>query len=229
MNDTQLADAVKSGLTEACDSLSTVHMAVPASKIMASVDRARRHRRVGTLAGTAGLAAAAVAVGVALPASHPAASHPAASHPANGTNARLAAWTVTRQADGTIEVSFFRQLRDPAALQAALRADGLPASVTFIGQQNSACQPYPSPQHPGVIRRVLTHGGFTGNPLARVVPPFHIPILIYPAALPSGAGLQIAVMRGIPPGPAGPWPHPKGHNLVTEMSLVKASPQCTGS
>ena len=33
--------------------------------------------------------------------------------------------------------------RDPAGLQATLRADGIPASVTFIGQQNPACQVIP--------------------------------------------------------------------------------------
>jgi hypothetical protein len=55
-------------------------------------------------------------------------------------------------------------------------------------------------------------------------------MVIYPAALPSGAGLQIAVMCGIPSGPSGPWPYPKGSgNPVVEWFLVKASPQCTGS
>jgi hypothetical protein len=227
MNDTKLADAVKSGLTEACDSLSTVHLAIPASQIMARADQARRHRRLGMLAGAGGLAAVAVAVSVALPA-----SHQAQGHPPSGPAARLAAWTVTRQAGGSIQVSFFGELRDPAGLQRTLRADGVPASVTFIGQQNPACQAYPSPpgNPPSSFRQPEPFQG----PLSRVVgAPFSNPpgdaMVIHPAALPPGAGLQIAVMRGIPPGPAGPWPYPKGSgHPVVEVGLVKASPQCTG-
>lgn len=144
MNDTKLAAAVKDGLTAACDSLGTVHMAVPASEIMARADQAPRHRRLGVLAGTSGLAAVAVAVGLTMPATSPAASHPAARHPASGPGTRLAAYTVTRQADGTIQVTMFGDLRDPAGLQATLRADGVPASVTFTGQQNPGL-----PGHPG--------------------------------------------------------------------------------
>jgi hypothetical protein len=228
MNDTELTDAVKSGLSEACDSVSSVHMAIPASEIMARADTARRRRRLGAVAAAGGLAAVAVAVSMALPGSHPV-NGPGARP--SGPRAQLAAWTVARRADGAIQISFFHQLRDPAALQATLRADGVPASVTFIGQQNSACQPYPSQsQPPSSFRRALKRGEFPSSPLSKVVPPFHMPMVIYPGALPPGAGLQIAVMRGIPPGPAGPWPYPKGSgHAVTEMGLVKASPQCTGS
>ena len=54
--------------------------------------------------------------------------------------AQLTAWTVTRQADGNITITI-RQLKDPAGLQATLRADGVPASVTFARQQNPALRP----------------------------------------------------------------------------------------
>jgi hypothetical protein len=55
-------------------------------------------------------------------------------------------------------------------------------------------------------------------------------MVIHPSALPPGAGLQIAVMWGIPLGPSGPWQYPKGSgHPVVEVFLVKASPQCTGS
>jgi hypothetical protein len=235
MNDTKLADAVRSGLAEACDSLNTVHLAIPASEIMARADMARRRRRLGVLAGAGGAAAVAVAVSVALPAGHLTASHPAASHTSSGPGARLAAWTVTRQSDGSIQVSFFRQLRFPVALQRTLRADGVPASVTFIGRQNPACHPYPVASFGQPIARALRDGHPPGGPLSKVLGgPFSHPqrdaMVIHPAALPSGAGLQIAVMRGIPPGPAGPWPYPKGSgHPVTEVGLVKASPQCTGT
>ena len=55
--------------------------------------------------------------------------------------AQLAAWTVTNQADGGIRVTI-RELRDPAGLQRTLRADGVPASVTFLGHPNPACHRY---------------------------------------------------------------------------------------
>jgi len=125
----------------------------------------------------------------------PAASHPAASHPVSRPGVRLAAWTVTRQPDGSIKVSFFRQLRDPVTLQATLRADGVPVSVTFIGQQNPACQPYPSNGSPA-----FWPFGSKAGPLGRPNPKDFYntqnALVIHPAALPSGAGLQIAVMRG---------------------------------
>jgi hypothetical protein len=170
-------------------------------------------------------------------ASHPAASHPAASHPASRPGVQQAAWTVARKADGTIQVSFFGQLRDPAGLQRTLRADGVPTSVTYIGQQNPACLDYPSPPSPPSPPR---GPGFFPGPLSRVVGspfsrqsyenPQDATMVIHPSALPSGAGLQIAVMRGIPSGPAGPWPYPKGSgHPEVEVSLVKASRQCTGS
>lgn len=55
-------------------------------------------------------------------------------------------------------------------------------------------------------------------------------MVIDPSALPPGDGLQIAVMQGIPSGLAGPWPYAKGSgHPVSEVNLVKASPQCTGS
>ena len=229
MNDTKLADAVKSGLTEACDSLSTVHMAIPASEIMARSDEARRHRRLGVLAGAGGLAAVAVAVGTALPA-----SHPTASHPASGPSARMAAWTVDRQADGIIHVKFFGEFRDPAALQRTLRADGVPASVTFIGQQNPAChilnlggQP---PNPPGDRSKPSNKGPGSGNGTWLLPNGPDDALVINPALMPRGVGLQIAVMRGIPAGPAGPWPYPKGSgHPVAELATVQASPQCTGS
>jgi hypothetical protein len=226
MNNTKLADAVKSGLTEARDSLSTVHLAIPASEIMARTDQARRHRRLGVLAGAGGLAAMAVAVSVTLPASHPASSHPAA-----GPGARLAAWTVTRQAHGTIRVRFFGEFRDPAALQHTLRADGVPASVTYLGQQNPACQSIPAGgPAPGSRGRPRGPGQRGGSLISRVMYGTGTTIFIDPSALPSGDGVQIAVMRGMPSGPAGPWPYPKGSpHAGAEFGLVKASRQCTGS
>jgi hypothetical protein len=215
-----------------------VPMTTPLEQIISRSRAVRTRRRVPGVAAAVGAAAAvAVAVSVALPASHPAASRPPAGHPASGPGARLAAWTVTRQADGNIQVSFFRQLRDPAGLQRTLRADGVRASVTFIGQENPACQAYPMPAN-SHLPRMTPHGLVPTPLLDRVVAgmgpgsptPPGVAMVIHPSLLPSGAGLQISVMRGIPAGPAGPWPYPKGSgHSVVGVAMVKASPQCTGS
>jgi hypothetical protein len=222
---------------------SKVPMTMPVEQIISRGRAVRARRRVPGVAAAVGTAAAvAVTVSVALPASHPAASHPAsghpaASHPASGPGVQLAAWTVTRQADGSIQVSFFGELRDPAKLQHTLRADGVPVSVTYIGQQNPACQPYDSsgssswpPQRPftGPLADVLGGSRFAGKP--KDAYNTQDAMVIHPSALPPDAGLQIAVMRGIPLGSSGPWPYPKGSgHPVVEVFLVKASPQCTGS
>jgi len=230
MNDDPTLTALRHRLDEVRDSLGDVHMTIPDSDIFARDRRRRARHRLA--AGAAAAAAVAVGVGVALPA-----SHPSSGHPSSGPGARLAAWTVTRQADGSIDVSFFGEpgLRDPAGLQSALRADGVPASVTFIGQQNPACQPYPSPSSPPSFRPQPGAPSPGHGPLSRVLGPFvdkpqGVATVIHPSALPPGAGLQIAVMQGIPAGQAGPWPYPKGSGHPVEtVGLVKASPQCTGS
>ena len=211
----------------------TVLMTVPVEQVISRGRAVRARRRVpGVAVALGAAAAAAVAVSVSLPASHPAAGRPAASRPASGPGVQLAAWTVTRQADGGIQVSFFGELRDPAKLQRTLRADGVPVSVTFIGQQDLACQPYTSSGSPlwpfGPRTGPLDPSRFIQNP--KDAYNTQDALVIYPSALPSGAGLQIAVMRGIPLGPSGPWPDPKGSgHPVVEVFLVKASPQCTGS
>ena len=79
-----------------------------------------------------GLAAVAVIVPVILAVTVLA---PATRQPA----ARLAAWTVTTQTGGTIAVTI-RELSDPAGLQRTLRADGIPASVTFASHPSPSCQ-----------------------------------------------------------------------------------------
>jgi hypothetical protein len=225
MNDEELITTVR-------ESYADVHSATTAGQIVKRGRTVRARRQIPGVAAAVGVAAAAaVAVSVALPASHsaashaPAVSHPAVSHPANGPGVQLAAWTVTRQADGNIQVTF-RQATDAAGLQRTLRADGVPASVTFTGHQNPACQPYPSsssqagppPGQPfsgpaaGVVPR-----DFLQNPKQAYTTPYAL--VIHPSALPSGAGLQIWTSGT--PGAA--------DNFLLDMSVVKASPQCTGS
>lgn len=150
----------------------------------------------------AGLAATAVTVaaGVALaviallPAGHQATPRP---------GAQLAAWTVVKRDDGTISVTI-RQLRDPAGLQRRLRADGIPASVTFFGQLPRSCQRYFAGQ--ALINRV-----FSGRQEGR------FPVMvIHPSALPHGAGVVIN-------------PPAQRPILRVAIGLVHASPRCTGS
>jgi len=126
MNDDELITAVK-------ESVTGVHMDIPAGQIVSRSRAIRARRRTPALAGALAVAAGtALAVTALLPSGHQ------PSHPAR---ARLAAWTVVKQADGGIRVTI-HELRDPARLQSTLRADGVPVSVTFIGQSNPACQPY---------------------------------------------------------------------------------------
>jgi hypothetical protein len=227
MNDDELITALR-------EQRGKVRMTTPVEQIIGRGRAVRARRRVPHVAAALGTAgAAAIAVTAALPASHAAlpVSHPArpASHPASGAGAQLAAWTVTRLADGTIQVAL-RQAADPAGLQRTLRADGVPASVTFLGQQNPACQPYGlhgARKFPFEGKKGIGVVGWS-NPLDAYKAQGLL--VIHPSALPSGAGLQIAVMRGIPPQPSGPWPNAKGSgHPVLEVFLVKASPQCTGA
>jgi hypothetical protein len=227
MNDDELITAVRESFTD-------VHSTTPAAQIVKRGRTVRARRRVPGVAAAGAAAAAAVAVSVALPASHPAASHPTAghpiaNHPASGPSVvHLAAWTVTRQADGSIKITF-REAADAAGLQRTLRADGVPASVTFTGQQNPACQPYPASGRQAKPSPGNPYGGplngVVGGPLSTG---FHSPaqsyttpyaLVIHPSALPSGAGLQIRTSGT--PGPA--------DNFLLNLMFVRASPQCTGS
>jgi hypothetical protein len=220
VNDTRLAHAVRSGLAEARDSLSTVHMAIPASEIMARADEARRHRRLGVLAGAGGLAAVAVAASVALPA-----SYPTASDSARGHGAHLAAWTVTQQANGNIQI-IYREIRDAAGLQRVLRADGVPASVTFPGRENPACRNLPSPHprwRPGLTPAQIGGPVYWG-PHNDTPTPYAL--IIRRAALPSGVGVALfGSGRDI----GEPYDRLAGVPVGLGVNLVRASSQCTGS
>ena len=187
MNDEELITAVREQRTK-------VHSATSVEQIISRGRAVRARRRIPGLAGAlAVVAGAAVAVTALVPGSHPASRQP---------GDQLAAWTVVKQADGDIYVTI-RQFRDPAGLQSTLRADGVPASVTFAGQQNPACQPYP-----GRIGKVISLRSEGQSALT----------IINPSALPSGAGLQFAstVQR-------------QGTVVDVQVGPVQASPQCTGS
>ncbi len=196
MNDSELITALR-------EQRGKVPMDTPVEQIISRGRAVRARRRIPCMAGALGAAAAvAFAVSVALP----------AGHPASEPGAQLAAWTVARQADGSIQVTI-RELQDPAGLQRTLRADGVPASVTFTGQQNPACQGYPGGGSQSQRRQLLS--SVAGPAAGRDA------MVIHPSALPSGAGLQIYTLFQNYPGPRG--------SFQVAAGLVQASPQCTGS
>ena len=187
MNDDELITAVK-------ESVTGVHMSIPAEQIVTRSRTIRARRRIPGLAGALAVAAAAaLAVTALLPASHRAGPQP---------GAQLAAWTVVKQADGTIHVTI-RQMRDPAGLQRTLRADGVPATVTFFGRPYPrACQGYPA-------GTALINSVFTGQ---------QPPLVIHPSALPRGTGVQLNPRHSAPGGP-----------IAIGVGLVYASSRCTGT
>ncbi len=193
MNDDELRTTVRERFTG-------VHMDTPVDEIITRGRGVRTRRRIPVAAG--GLAVAAgVAVGVAtlLPGGQ------AASHP---TKATLTAWTVQKQANGDVRVTI-RDLRDPSGLQARLRADGIPANVSFSGLP-AACQPV------AVTKSQLHSVGNRQQHGRRLV------FIIHPSALPSGDGVFIFDRVAAPPPPGTHL-----HGLLA-FGLVQISPACTG-
>jgi hypothetical protein len=204
VNDDHTLTVIKDRLAEVRDSLEEVDPRIPASAIVARARRSRVRRRL--IPGLAGVLALALAAALALTTLAPASHHP---------RVQLAAWTVVTQPGGTVLVTI-RELRDPAGLQRTLRADGVPATVTFLNQQNPACHPWPG---------AALYGMHTpaGNTLfSQVFPPNPGPpgvIVIRPSALPSGGGVQLAAGFGRAPRAF----------IAIGAGLVQASPECTGS
>jgi len=215
MNDDDLITMVR-------ESFTGLHATTPVDQILRRGHAVRTRRRIPVLTGAlAVVAGAALAATTLLPG-----GHQPSSRPSPLPTAQLAAWTVTRQADGIIQVTI-RELQNPAELQSRLRADGVPASVTLTGQENPACRPYPASAT--LQKRVLSitfdviplpHQGpppSTSPPQPNLVLVFHI----NPSALPPGTGLQLATSyTPVRPGLA---------TSTIRHDLVYASPQCTGS
>jgi len=233
MNDTELGTALR-------DSVADIHAATPVEAILRHGRSLRARRRVPLAAGgLAVVAGAAVAVTTAVtmlapaaqPAPAPSSHHGLASSGVASARpparVELAAWTVARQPNGDIDITI-NQLKDPAGLQATLRADGLPVTVSFAG-------PIVGPACQGYAASLSTLRG---------VAQFHRDgITIDPSALPSGVGLAIfdEPGTGLPPhvSPAVathgyPPLHPllgsllRGLDGPLAVGLVDASPQCTG-
>jgi hypothetical protein len=159
--------------------------------------RHRRRTRHKLTALATGIGTVAAGAAIAMTALIPASGHP---------GAQLTAWTVVKQADGNVHVTI-RELNDPSGLQATLRADGVPASVTFSGHKNRSCRNGTGGANIMQvfgIRHVVTAGP----------PPRDYVMVIHPSDLPAGIGVQISTFRSV---------------ALIEIELVHASPQCTGS
>jgi len=192
MNDEELNTTVRERFTG-------VRMDTPVEDIVKRGRGVRARRRIPVAAG--GLAAVA---GVAIGATALAGAGQPAGHP---VRASLTAWTVQKESNGNVRVTI-RELRDPAGLQARLRADGVPANVSDSGLP-AACQPA-SISKSGLLSVVSRHQH--GH---RVV------FVIRPSALPSGDGVFIFDRVGAPtPGARPPGP--------LAFGLVQTSTACTG-
>jgi hypothetical protein len=191
MNDDELITAV-------LESVADVHTTTPVEQVLRRGRAVRARRRIPSLAAAlAAAAGAAVAVGALLPASHPASHLP---------RAQLTAWTVAKQSGGYISITI-RELYNPAGLQRELRADGVPANVTFHGgHMPSSCRPYRASRP--LVSKVFPWSQLGAPPAV---------IVIRPSALPTGAGVYLNDSS-----------NPYGYVSI-EFGLVHASKQCTSS
>jgi hypothetical protein len=167
-----------------------------------------RAMALGLTSAAAVIVAAVLAVTALVPGSH--APAPTAGHGASGP-ARLTAWTVSKLADGDVRVQIIK-LRDPAALQSKLRAEGVPANVTSSGSPSGACRSYPaSPNQLSAVFPGPRARGTTDSGAAAII------VVIDPAALPHGAGVHLGGQFNSALAGAATW------------NLVHASSGCTGS
>lgn len=198
------------------EDFSGVRMDTPAEAILADGAslRRRRRRRLAYGSGATALAAAAAISGVTL-------TSGAAS--AGGTHdARLTAWTVQKQHNGTIDVTV-RDLRNLAGLEQKLKADGVPAEVISGKRYPAACVDYKAMKED--MASVIT---FTTRPGV----PGEYAFVIHPAAIPSGTRLLLVTAGtsgglDYPPGLGGVGvASPRDGFVSAGMGLVHASGDC---
>jgi hypothetical protein len=231
MNDSDTVDVVRDSLITAKDSFEGVHVNTPLDAIVRNGRSRRRRHRLAGLTGAMAITAGIALVLTALASS----GHPSgrSGHPAsNPLAARLAAWTVAKQANGDIKITI-RELSDSSGLQSTLRADGVPASVSSSTQLNPSCQPYPMTQGLFISTYYAQNGAGSGSTV----------LVIHPSALPSGVGVQIgasvdgsAADRGLHQVAGSQTVHQSVHQVASSagndairVGLVYASQQCTGS
>ncbi|MGH3422226.1 MAG: hypothetical protein ACRDOD_21845 [Streptosporangiaceae bacterium] len=192
MNDEELITLVREQRT-------AVPMTTPVDDIISRGRAVRTRRRIPALAGALAMVGGTAVTVTAL----------ASGAPQATPGPQLAAWTVTRQADGDVRVTI-RELLDPAGLQAKLRADGVPAAidVKYSNGPHSVCRPYPvsSSQFGTIIQYQSSRG---------------VVIVIDPSAIPPGVGVALSASHVY-----GDHNH-QAHTLVG-TGLVYAGKQCTG-
>ena len=214
MNDDSTITELRDTLTAARDSLTGVHLGTPVDTI---VRRGRAHRQRRALGGLTAVTAVAGGIAVA------AATLGSGASPAT---AKLAAWTVANQTDGTVRVTI-QDVRDASGLQAALRADGIPVTVSFPGHDFEGSTA--GPPLPPSCQAVTMSDEQNAHLQERIMPmpklgglqPGDAVILIKPAAIPPGIGLSVEAWAA----PAGTL---NGPTLSVDTGLVQASPACTG-
>jgi hypothetical protein len=202
MNDNDLVTTLR-------ESVADVHTATPVAEIVGRGRTVRAQRRILPAAGLAALVAGtALAVTTWQPFGHSA---------GGSSDVRLTAWTVDKKPNGDIDVTI-NQLNDPAGLQALLRADGLPVTVSFSGPGlSSACQPYDA--NPTVMRAVAEWNTSDGSAY----------LVIHPSALPSDAGVAIVDVPEAGSQSAGSGGStPSDDTRPMAIGLVQASQDCTG-
>lgn len=167
MNDNDLLAAVR-------EDFAGVRMNTEAGAVMADGASLRRRRNRHRVYGTAVTALAAVAAisGVTLA---------SGASGASGSHAQLTAWTVQKEADGTIDVTI-HDLLDLAGLQQKLTADGVPAEVITDAHYPASCVNYAAMKED--MASVITLGpGVPGG----------YAFVIHPAGIPSGSKLLLDV------------------------------------
>jgi hypothetical protein len=173
--------------------------------------RGNRPPAAGIIAGAAGMA---LVLGLGLSGAFGSASH----QPSHLADAELAAWTVVKQPGGTVNVKI-REFRNPAGLQAALRADGVPASVILLPSPPANGNPPPGdPCHGGPWSNFVQSKVVTGGPFTKAG------MFIHLSALPRHAGIQLVATANV-----GSYSPQRHGGMFVGYWLVEASPQCTGS
>jgi hypothetical protein len=178
MDDNDLLDAVR-------QDFAGVRMNTAAETILTdgSSLRRRRNRRRVYGAGVTALAAVAAISGVTLTAGTSGAS--------GAHDAQLTAWTVQKEADGTIDVTI-RDLLNLTGLQQRLTADGAPAEVVSDARYPAACVDRQAMK--ADMASVITNGPTVPNGYAFV---------INPAGIPSGSKLLLDVTNRTTVTPSG--------------------------
>jgi hypothetical protein len=178
MDDNDLLDAVR-------EDFAGVRMNTAAETILTdgSSLRRRRNRRRVYGAGVTALAAVAAISGVTLAAGTSGAS--------GAHDAQLTAWTVQKEADGTIDVTI-RDLLNLTGLQQRLTADGAPAEVVSDAHYPAACVDRQAMK--ADMASVIRNGPTVPNGYAFV---------INPAGIPSGSKLLLDVTNRTTVTPSG--------------------------